>query len=610
MASSFHIPDKGSFLDSTDMYPHNYLDLDIEHITGRGVFNDILADSSELGYPLLVDNEGDTNRNDESMLDLLPWHLLSEPIYTDPLPLPQVARAPMPSPFEPVSRLPPPQSGPGPSGYAQRADHYMVTPQTPSMAYSPEQEPAYAYSRPPPSLTPRTSDDLTWLTSPSTAQARPEPQVRTPASTPRQSPIQGHDNFWNAFQFGISNEATFGGPVVHYTLLPPFARYPDAIYNPPFLGNLSSKSGYPFAQENGNFAPYIPQYVPVQVVYPLFDQDSEGRTIEPKKLQHGASAYEHNHAHNTHDCTSTSVPLPPSEYDCISGFTNKADESERESEAESLSSWPSPHSHISSSYSPNLLSSSGTSSRSSCSSPSPSSVPSPSSLFTLSSRESSPSDLWSSDSEDECSDIDEYTSTRAGSSATKRKNVESSSSKKARVYPKSSTSNASNRGPSTSPEISIDSDSDDVDEFIPTHTSSLMRAAQRKLTSSMTNSARPNKKARRRSTTTDDMGHGESQADPAKRFTCTFPGCHRLFTRLFNMRTHERTHNPNQERPFVCSEPSCGKRFSRKHDMQRHEASVHRGEGRYGCPICGRSFARRDGLQKHQAGRGGPCQDH
>ncbi|KAI9235895.1 MAG: hypothetical protein BYD32DRAFT_370335 [Podila humilis] len=106
------------------------------------------------------------------------------------------------------------------------------------------------------------------------------------------------------------------------------------------------------------------------------------------------------------------------------------------------------------------------------------------------------------------------------------------------------------------------------------------------------------------------MGHGESQADPAKRFTCTFPGCHRLFTRLFNMRTHERTHNPNQERPFVCSEPSCGKRFSRKHDMQRHEASVHRGEGRYGCPICGRSFARRDGLQKHQAGRGGPCQGH
>ncbi|KAF9295252.1 hypothetical protein BGZ74_010907 [Mortierella antarctica] len=574
MASSFHIPDKGSFLDSSDMYPHNYLDLYAEHTPARSVFNDILADSSELGYPLLVDNEGDTNHNDESVLDLLPWHLLSEPVYTDPLPQPQVARAPMPAPFESVSRLPSPQNVPDHSGYPQRSGHYMATPQTPSMAYSPEQEPTYAYSRPSPSMAPRTPDDLAWMTGPFIAQGLLEPQERTPAPTPRQSPIQGHDNFWNAFQFGISNEATFGGPAAHYTLHP-FARYPEATYNPPFLGNLSSKAGYPFAQVNNNYVPNFSQHISVHVASPLFDKDSEGRTIEPKKLQHGGT-YEHNYAYSTnHACTPTNVPLQPYEHDCRSGFSGKTDENESDCESESLSSSPSPHSHASPGCS-SSLSSSGSSSRSSRSSPSRSVVSTPSSRFTLSSRESSPSDSSSSDSEDDgCSEIDEYIS-RVGSSAIiKREAVDSTSLKKSRLPPRSSTSNASNRNSSASPEISIDSDSDDVDEFIPAHVASSMRATQRKSASTRASVSRPIKKLKR-STSTHEMDHGEGQADPAKRFTCTFPGCRRLFTRLFNMRTHLRTHNPNQERPFVCSEPTCRKRFSRKHDMQRHEASVHR----------------------------------
>ncbi|KAG0040337.1 hypothetical protein BGZ82_003642 [Podila clonocystis] len=484
----------------------------------------------------------------------------------------------------------------------------MATPQTPSMAYSPEHEPANSYSRSPQSLGPRTPDDLAWITGPSTVQGPFEQQERTPASTPRQSPIQGHDNFWNAFQFGISNEATFGGPIVHYTLLHPFARYPEAIYNPPFLGNLSSKAGYPFAQEFNNCVPDISQHVSVHVASPLFNKNSGGRTIEPKKLQHGG-IYERNHAYSAnHASTSTSIPPESSELDCFLGFTGKTGENESESDAESITSWPSPHLHTSSSCSSSLLSSSGSCSHSSCSSPSSSVVSSPSSGFTLSSRESSPSDSWSSDSEDDgCSEIDEYIPARAGSSATfKRKAVNCTPSNKGRVYPKSSTSNVSNRVSSVSPEISIDSDSDDDDEFIPAHATSSARAAKKKSSSTSASAARLIKKPKR-FTLTDDVDHGEAQADAAKRFTCTFPGCHRLFTRLFNMRTHERTHNPNQERPFICSEPSCAKRFSRKHDMQRHEASVHRGEGRYGCPICDKSFARRDGLQKHQAGHGGPC---
>ncbi|KAG0201263.1 hypothetical protein BGX33_010426 [Mortierella sp. NVP41] len=92
-----------------------------------------------------------------------------------------------------------------------------------------------------------------------------------------------------------------------------------------------------------------------------------------------------------------------------------------------------------------------------------------------------------------------------------------------------------------------------------------------------------------------------------KRYTCDFPGCGRGFARLFNMRTHQRTHDPNHMRPFVCEVFTCAKRFSRKHDLQRHEASVHKGERKYRCGNCDRSFSRQDGLRRHYNLKGTPC---
>ncbi|KAI8596537.1 hypothetical protein EDD21DRAFT_296406, partial [Dissophora ornata] len=89
------------------------------------------------------------------------------------------------------------------------------------------------------------------------------------------------------------------------------------------------------------------------------------------------------------------------------------------------------------------------------------------------------------------------------------------------------------------------------------------------------------------------------KAVAAKRFSCIHPGCDRQFARLFNLHTHERTHDPLQVRPFVCSVAVCSKRFSRKHDLQRHEASVHKGERNYRCPTCSKPFSRQDGLRRH-----------
>ncbi|KAG0366305.1 hypothetical protein BGX24_003767 [Mortierella sp. AD032] len=100
-----------------------------------------------------------------------------------------------------------------------------------------------------------------------------------------------------------------------------------------------------------------------------------------------------------------------------------------------------------------------------------------------------------------------------------------------------------------------------------------------------------------------------SKATAAKRFSCNHAGCDRRFARLFNLHTHEKTHDPEQARPFICSDAECGKAFSRKHDLQRHEASVHKGERNFACTKCLKPFSRQDGLRRHLAVKGS-CSDN
>ncbi|KAK3810148.1 MAG: hypothetical protein J3Q66DRAFT_260561, partial [Benniella sp.] len=87
-------------------------------------------------------------------------------------------------------------------------------------------------------------------------------------------------------------------------------------------------------------------------------------------------------------------------------------------------------------------------------------------------------------------------------------------------------------------------------------------------------------------------------------FVCIHPDCGRRFARLFNLHTHERTHDPHQVRPYVCEVAECGKAFSRKHDLQRHDASVHKGERNFRCDYCHRPFSRQDGLRRHLTVKG------
>ncbi|KAF9918081.1 hypothetical protein BX616_010290 [Lobosporangium transversale] len=95
--------------------------------------------------------------------------------------------------------------------------------------------------------------------------------------------------------------------------------------------------------------------------------------------------------------------------------------------------------------------------------------------------------------------------------------------------------------------------------------------------------------------------------EAAKRFPCTHPGCELRFARLYNLRTHERTHDPNQIRPFVCTAGNCSKAFSRKHDLQRHQASVHQGERNFKCHHCKKLFSRPDGLRRHLSVKDSVC---
>lgn len=59
----------------------------------------------------------------------------------------------------------------------------------------------------------------------------------------------------------------------------------------------------------------------------------------------------------------------------------------------------------------------------------------------------------------------------------------------------------------------------------------------------------------------------------AKTIACPHPGCNKVFSRLYNMRTHTEIHSPNRTKDHAC--PECGLAFSRRHDMYRHQRNIH-----------------------------------
>ncbi|KAJ3121398.1 hypothetical protein HK098_003738 [Nowakowskiella sp. JEL0407] len=88
---------------------------------------------------------------------------------------------------------------------------------------------------------------------------------------------------------------------------------------------------------------------------------------------------------------------------------------------------------------------------------------------------------------------------------------------------------------------------------------------------------------------------GDSDLNPTKdgKYVCTT--CKRAFSRLYNLKSHIRTHQ--NHRPYEC--PACNMKFTRNHDLNRH-LKTHSKDRPHSCQACGRSFARRDALRRHE----------
>ncbi|KAI1315710.1 hypothetical protein EDD11_000418 [Mortierella claussenii] len=105
--------------------------------------------------------------------------------------------------------------------------------------------------------------------------------------------------------------------------------------------------------------------------------------------------------------------------------------------------------------------------------------------------------------------------------------------------------------------------------------------------------SRPHKKRKTGGSSKQNTAASIPEGSPS--FPCTYPGCEKVFARLYNLKSHSRTHT--DERPFVCS--NCQLAFSRNHDLRRH-VKIHGGDKVFKCDGCGKSFSRLDALGRHR----------
>ncbi|KAJ3143191.1 hypothetical protein HK100_003869 [Physocladia obscura] len=99
---------------------------------------------------------------------------------------------------------------------------------------------------------------------------------------------------------------------------------------------------------------------------------------------------------------------------------------------------------------------------------------------------------------------------------------------------------------------------------------------------------------------------GRLRRRPSKFYTCSIENCGKQFSRNFNLKTHELTHETNRSRDFVCDEQGCGKTFVRIHDLNRHAAAHDQSKWHF-CGGCSRGFARIDALRRHEKSGSGAC---
>jgi hypothetical protein len=79
-------------------------------------------------------------------------------------------------------------------------------------------------------------------------------------------------------------------------------------------------------------------------------------------------------------------------------------------------------------------------------------------------------------------------------------------------------------------------------------------------------------------------------------YPCLFAGCQKTFSRLYNLRGHQRNHSSH--RPFRCI--ACPASFARNHDLKRH-LKLH-DKTAWRCEGCNKVFSRRDAIKRHKTG--------
>ncbi|KAL4251014.1 hypothetical protein ABKN59_006584 [Abortiporus biennis] len=82
-------------------------------------------------------------------------------------------------------------------------------------------------------------------------------------------------------------------------------------------------------------------------------------------------------------------------------------------------------------------------------------------------------------------------------------------------------------------------------------------------------------------------------------YPCLGPSCHKVFHRLYSLRTHQRVHTL-LDRPYRC--PQCPASFLRNHDLKRH-LKLHERKA-WKCCGCDKVFSRRDAIKRHKDTKG------
>ncbi|KAF9911302.1 hypothetical protein EC991_004200 [Linnemannia zychae] len=100
---------------------------------------------------------------------------------------------------------------------------------------------------------------------------------------------------------------------------------------------------------------------------------------------------------------------------------------------------------------------------------------------------------------------------------------------------------------------------------------------------------------KRRTGGSSSQNTAASIPEGATAYPCTYTNCDKVFARLYNLKSHSRTHT--NERPFVCNH--CQLSFARNHDLKRH-VKIHGGDKPFKCGGCGKSFSRLDALGRHK----------